>query len=290
MQTTETKSILTVDVEDWFHILENPAVPAIELWDGLESRVDKNVNRLIELFSRAGVKATFFWLGWVAERNKMLVELCKKEGHEIGSHGYAHLLISETSREIFREDVQHSKLMLEDIIGEEVRGFRASGFGITGDTRWAFDIIREAGFEYDSSVFPAAHGHGGIPDSQLVPYTMMTTCGPLIECPMSVVEMAGRRFSVFGGGYLRLAPPWLIKWGIEHLEKNNRPLIVYIHPREIDPDHPRLPLGLKRNFKCYVNLHTTFEKIEWLCNNYRFVTMKDYLSENIDLKCSEKTC
>ena len=279
MGSYTNKNIITVDVEDWFHILDNPAVPALNRWDCLESRIERNVNIILESLNKYGVKATFFWLGWVAERNKKLVELCKQEGHEIASHGYAHLVISDTIQENFKKDILHSKKVLEDIIGEQVLGFRASGFSITADTRWAFDVIKEIGFAYDSSVFPAAHGHGGIPDSQLIPYKLNTAFGPLIECPMSVVEMAGRRFSVFGGGYLRISPLCLIKWGIRHLLKNNRPLIIYVHPREIDPHHPRLSLGFKRNFKCYVNLHTTLKKIEWLCKNYEYVTMKQYLSK-----------
>jgi len=277
MQNSEAKSVFTIDAEDWFHILENPAVPAIDRWDGLESRVEKNVNKLLELFNKYGVKATFFWLGWIAERNKKLVKLCKHESHEIASHGYAHLLISETEKENFRKDIVHSKELLEDIVGAQVHGFRASGFSITENTRWAFDVIKEAGFDYDSSIFPLQHGHGGIPGSGLVPYTIQTQNGPLIEFPMSVVEIARKRFSVFGGGYLRLAPLWLIKWGIRNLHNNNRPLIIYIHPREIDPHHPRLPLGFKRSFKCYVNLHTTLKKIEWICQNNEFVPMVNYL-------------
>ena len=274
------KNIFTIDVEDWFHILENTAVPPIDQWDRLESRIEKNVNKLLELLNKYGVKATFFWLGWVAERNKKLVERCKKEGHEIASHGYTHFLFNETEKEDFKKDILHSKELLEDIVGAPVLGFRAPGFSITERTRWAFGVIKEAGYEYDSSIFPVQHGHGGIPGSELVPYTIQTQYGPLIEFPMSVIEMAGKKFSVFGGGYLRLSPLWLIKWGIRHLEKNNRPLVLYIHPREIDPHHRRLPLGFKRNFKCYVNLHTTLKKIEWLSQHNKFITMEDYVLSN----------
>ncbi len=273
-------NILTVDVEDWFHILENPSVPHINKWDNLETRIEKNLNKLLELFSSHGVRATFFWLGWAAERNRTLVELCAREGHEIASHGYAHLLIHEVSQDVLKKDISYSKALLEDITGMPVRGFRASGFSITQDTQWAFDVIREVGFEYDSSIFPTAHGHGGIPGSELVPHKIETRYGSLVEFPMSIWEIAGKRFSVFGGGYLRIAPLWLIKRGVRHLQRKNRPLIVYIHPREIDPHHPRLPLGFKRNFKSYVNLHTTKKKLEWLCQNNEFITMEKYLSHN----------
>jgi len=275
--TSLYKSIITLDVEDWYHILDSPAVPTIDQWDRLEPRVERNVNKLLELFNEYGVKATFFWLGWVAERNKKLVQLCQREGHEIASHGYAHLLIEEAGKKNFKQDILHSKSLLEDIAGVTVHGFRASGFSITESTKWAFDIIKEAGFGYDSSIFPVDHGHGGIPGSGLVPFTIQTQNGPLIEFPMSVVEIAGKRFSVFGGGYLRLAPLWLIKCGTQHLRNNNRPLIIYIHPREIDPAHPRLPLSPIRRFKCYVNLSTTMPKIEWLCRNLKFTRMCDYV-------------
>ena len=173
-----------------------------------------------------------------------------------------------------RED-QHAKFILEDITGETVRGFRAPGFGVTEKTPWAFEIIRNVGYQYDSSIFPGTRGHGGIVNSPLGPYFIETKGGPLLEIPMSAIEILRRRISLFGGGYLRIATKRMIRWGIKRLQEAHQPLIIYLHPREIDPDHPRLPLSLRRRFKCYVNLKSTMDKLRWLCLNYSFCTMHE---------------
>ena len=269
------RNLLTVDVEDWFHILDSSAVPGMEQWDSLESRVGANVERLLAVLDEAGGRATFFWLGWVAERHPALVRACQEAGHEVASHGYGHVLAYQVGRLGFREDVLRGKAVLEDTIGHSVPGFRAAGFGITDEARWAFDVIREAGHEYDSSVFPAHRGHGGVPNAPRGPHVIQTSAGTLTEIPVSAIELLGRRFSMFGGGYLRLTPLSILRWGIDRLHDAGLPLIVYIHPREIDPDHPRLPLGFKRNFKSYVNLHTTMPKLRWLLKNYSFCTMRE---------------
>ncbi|MFC1634055.1 XrtA system polysaccharide deacetylase [Planctomycetota bacterium] len=266
-------SCLTIDVEDWFHILDSSTVPGIEHWPSLESRIEKNLENLLSLLDSLSVKVTLFWLGWLAERHKDLVRKCQNAGHEIASHGYAHVLAYQVGVKAFRRDISDAKMILEDIIGEQIRGFRAAGFGITEKARWAFDVIKESGYEYDSSVFPASHGHGGIPDSPLGPYFIETPSGHLLEIPMSVVKVLGCRTSFFGGGYLRLANKRTIKWGIDRLKAANQPLIVYVHPRELDPDHPRLPLSLLRQFKSYVNLSSTLPKLKWLCESYPFYTM-----------------
>jgi len=268
---------ITIDVEDWFHILDSDVVPDISEWSGLPSYVEGNTARILDLLYAVRVKATFFWLGWIAERHKSLLRRCVQEGHEIASHGYAHLLPYEVGEGRFRADIVHAKAVLEDITGTGVVGFRAAGFGIKEATSWAFDVIGSAGYLYDASVFPSRRGHGGIAHAPLVPYPIAIPSGSLFEIPVSVIEMLGRRASIFGGGYLRLAPRAMIKWGASRLKAEGRPLIVYVHPRDIDPDHPRLPLPLIRRFKCYVNLHTTFGKLKWLCQNYPFGTMRDMM-------------
>ena len=271
----QNRSAITVDVEDWFHILDSLAVPSIEQWPSLESRIEGNLERFLELFASCSVRVTFFWLGWVAERHKDLIRKCQEAGHEIASHGYGHLLAYEIGQRVFSHDISRAKAILEDITGEPIRGFRAPGFGITDKALWAFEVIREAGYQYDSSVFPARRSHGGISQSPLGLYVIKTKSGDLVEIPQSMVELAGRRISFFGGGYLRLSPKWLIKLGIKKLHKTGRSLIVYVHPREIDPDHPRLLLPLWRRFKYYVNLKSTLPKLEWLCRRYTFVTMRE---------------
>ncbi|HUU90211.1 MAG TPA: XrtA system polysaccharide deacetylase [Phycisphaerae bacterium] len=277
---TKASGVLTVDVEDWFHILDSPATPPVDVWEEMEPRVERNTKRLLELFDATGTRATFFWLGWVAERHVALVRACQEAGHEIASHGYAHVLAYGVGPEAFRQDVMRAKGILENITGQAVPGFRVAGFSITAETEWAYDVIREAGHEYDSSVFPASRGHGGIPGAPTKPYVIETRAGPLVEIPMSVVSMLGFRFSLFGGGYLRLAQKWLIRWGINRLHAADEPLIIYVHPREVDPGHPRLPLSLKRRFKCYVNLKSTIPKLEWLCREYKFCTMHE-LAEQV---------
>lgn len=270
---------ISIDVEDWFHILDSCAVPKIEQWDGLESRIEANLAKMLAVLEENNVRATLFWLGWAAERHKSLVRKCHNSGHEVASHGYAHVLAYKVDFKAFKDDLLKSKKMLEDIIGAPVCGLRAPGFGIKNDTKWAFDVIKEAGFQYDSSIFPSTRGHGGMPDSQLGPYIIETQNGPLIEVPMSAVEVIGKRLNLFGGGYLRIAPKWLIQCGIKKLHKAGHPLIVYVHPREIDPDHPRLPLSVIRRFKCYVNLKSTMPKLQWLCREYKFCTMRELVAE-----------
>ena len=275
MNQATMKNLITIDVEDWFHILDSPAAPLIDRWEGLESRVERNLDRILALLDFHGIKATFFWLGWVAERNMELVKCCHAAGHEIASHGYAHILAYEAGREAFREDVCHGKDVLEDIVGTKVTGFRAAGFSTKDDTRWTFEEIRAAGYIYDSSVFPSRRGHGGMLASRLEPYIIETQAGSLVEFPQSMFEVLGKRISFFGGGYLRITPRWLLKWGIKRLRDTGRPLIIYIHPREIDPNHPRLPLSPLRKFKSYTNLKSTMPKLEWLCKTQSFTRMID---------------
>lgn len=274
-------SCLTIDVEDWFHILDSPAVPSIERWSSLESRIERNLEEMLTLLDSFSVKVTLFWLGWVAERHKGLVRKCQNAGHEIASHGYGHVLAYEVGADAFRRDITRAKIILEDITGEPVRGFRAPGFGITKKVAWAFDVIKDSGYQYDSSVFPASRGHGGMSASLLGLYFIATASGHLLEIPMSVVEIFGRRASLFGGGYLRLANKQMIKWGINKLQAAGQPLIVYVHPREIDPDHPRLPLTLLRQFKCYVNLKSALPKLKWLCKNYSSCTMLEMVENYV---------
>jgi polysaccharide deacetylase family protein (PEP-CTERM system associated) len=269
----QTVNALSCELEDWFHILDSDRVPLLDKWDSLPLRVERNTERLLDLFAETGVCATFFCLGWIAERVPQLVRRCRGAGHEIGSHGYGHVLAYQVGREGFRQDIERSKRILEDITGEEVIGFRSPGFSVRKDNRWVFDMVAEAGFRYDASVFPAPHGHGGLLNSPPGPHVIQTTGGPLVEIPTSTVRVTGRRICLFGGGYLRISPLPLIRWGIRRLHEQDQPLIVYVHPREIDPEHPRLPLEPRRRFKCYANLHTTMPKLQWLCRNYRFTTM-----------------
>jgi polysaccharide deacetylase family protein (PEP-CTERM system associated) len=269
----ETSNAVTCDLEDWFHILGNDKVPKIDDWARLPSCAERNVDRFLQLFEDTDVRATFFCLGWMAERMPHVVRRCQQAGHEIGSHGYAHIMARPTNRAIFQKDIVRAKKVLEDITGREVVGFRSPGFSVRNDNPWFFDVVAGAGYRYDASVFPAHHGHGGYHGISPAPHMIETVHGRLVEIPASTVSILGYRICFFGGGYLRLSPLSVICWGARHLQSAGRPLIIYVHPREIQPDHPRLPLGLKRGFKSYVNLHTTMPKLTWLCEHWRFTTM-----------------
>jgi polysaccharide deacetylase family protein (PEP-CTERM system associated) len=280
----ETPNVLTCELEDWFHILDSDKVPRFEEWAGLPLRAERSVERLLELFESTRVRATFFCLGWMAQRLPQVVRRCQAAGHEIGSHGYAHLMACPANRHLFREDIVRAKAILEDLTGTEVLGFRSPGFSVKRDNPWFFDVVAESGYRYDASVFPARHGHGGFSGIDPEPHVVGTSSGPLAEIPVSTVRILGRRFCFFGGGYLRVSPLSVIRWGARRLQRENRPLIVYVHPREIDPDHPRLPLGPWRRFKCYNNLGTTFHKLQWLCEYHQFGTMAD-LAARISPAC-----
>jgi polysaccharide deacetylase family protein (PEP-CTERM system associated) len=258
--STKGRALLTVDVEDWFNILDTPSAPPITEWSQLECRFDRGLNKILEIAEAHGAKATFFWLGWFAERHPDLVRLCDSLGHETASHGYGHVLPYKIGRQAFRDDLLHAKAVLEDIIGVPIKGFRSPGFGVLRGTGWCFDEIITAGFEYDSSIFPMARAHGGVEDALLSPHLIETSVGRLVEIPQSAFTAWGTRFSVFGGGYLRLAPLRLIKYGVDQCKKGGRPVVLYVHPRELDPSHPRLDLPPWRRFKSYVNLDTVETK------------------------------
>ena len=269
-------SIFSVDVEDWFHILDDPSVPTIDQWAGLPSRVEKNFSKLLDIFSENNAQVTCFFLGWVAERFPHLVKAAAARGHEVASHGYGHRLVYEQRRDEFHEDVRGARLLLEDISGVEVAGYRAPGFSTTDDTPWFFDVLAEAGYQYDSSVFPAQRGHGGMPQGQRAPHRVGES--QLLEVPITVADLMGNPMCFFGGGYLRLFPYWLIRKMARRVLSEGRPVVFYIHPREVDPAHPRLPMSRARRFKCYVNLDTTEDKLRRILQDFPVTTFKNTLS------------
>ena len=270
---TDPMNCLSVDVEDWFNILDTNMAPNMSDWGGLEIRFQKPLERILQLFEKYNVKSTFFWLGWFGERYPKLVKACYEAGHEIASHGYCHVQAYQVGQKEFAKDIRKGKNVLEDILGAEVKGFRSAGSSIKEGTRWVFDEIKAAGYIYDSSILPPVIDHGVTFGTDLEPHFIRTESGPLLEFPLSMVQIMSFRICLFSGGYLRLAPLPLIKIGTKILHKQGRPLIVYIHPREIDTNHPRLPLSIIKKFRCYVNLKSSFRKIEWYCQNYPFTPM-----------------
>lgn len=267
---------MTVDVEDWFHILDSPVAPSMEQWENLPSRVEIGLECILKLLDDCQVSATMFWLGWMAERHKHLVRQCASSGHEIASHGYGHVLAYKVGPAAFLDDILRAKQVLENITGQAVVGFRAPGFGITSQSRWAFDVIRAAGYRYDSSVFPAVRGHGGMPGECSTPHLIKTLHGELTEFPASVFSCVGASLSLFGGGYLRATPIPLLQWAAKRVLDRGQLLVLYIHPRELDLSHPRLPLPWVRRLKCYTNIASTERKLRLLLPLGKSIRMRDF--------------
>ncbi len=273
------KNILSVDVEDWFHILELSTTPNINTWNNLESRVKNNFYDLLDEFDQTDTKVTCFFLGWVAEKFPEIVKEAHQRGHEIASHGYSHQLIYSQSRQEFINDIIKTKKILEDITRQTVNGYRAPGFSIVKNTTWVMDELVKAGYKYDSSIFPTSHGHGGMNDANIFPHKIETKYGTIREFPLSVVNLFKKRICFFGGGYLRLFPYSMIRYMSKRVNKENRPVIYYIHPREIDPNHPRLQMGWKRKFKSYINLKSTLPKLKNLLSEQNITSFSHWLME-----------
>jgi polysaccharide deacetylase family protein (PEP-CTERM system associated) len=273
------RCVFSVDVEDWFHILDVPSTPHLETWDSLPSVVERNFLRLLDLFELSNVRVSCFFLGWIARRYPKLVTEAARRGHEIASHGYGHRLVFEMTEREFREDALLARRVLEDVAGCEITGYRSAGFSATEKTTWFFRALVEAGHQYDSSVFPASRQHGGMASANRAPHIIQTDSGPLAEFPISVVDALGRPLCFFGGGYLRLFPYSLIRRMGRRVIREGRPIVFYVHPREIDPAHPRLPMPAHRRFRSYTNLHTTESKIRRLLSEFSFVTFREFMNQ-----------
>ena len=279
----------SVDVEEWFHILDTDQIPPRSKWDSQPNHVENNTRRVLDLLDRAGVRGTFFTLGWVAERHPDLVREIARRGHEVASHGHEHKLAYQIGRSAFREDTLRSKSILEDLIGEEVLGFRAAGFSITESTPWAFDELASLAFRYDSSVFPARRGHGGLRGAPAVPHRIRSReSGSLIEFPIAPFEAGPFRFPFSGGGYLRLYPVAVTRWCFERLLERQIAANIYIHPREMDPSHPRLPLSPLRRFKTYVNIERFEEKVAILLQGFPADTFRRFRDALEDVETSNR--
>ncbi|MBK8011025.1 MAG: polysaccharide deacetylase family protein [Deltaproteobacteria bacterium] len=271
--------LFSVDVEDWFHILDLPSSPNLAEWDQLPSRVEANFRNLLDLFDEHGAKVTCFFLGWVAKRFPNLLRDAAGRGHEIASHGLSHQLVYSMTPNDFFADISEAKSIIEDAVGKAVSGYRCPGFSVTEATPWFFDLIAKAGYSYDSSVFPAPRGHGGLANAtHRRPYVVESSYGRIVEVPISVVPvpLLGRPMCFFGGGYLRLFPYRVINEMTARLLREGSPVTFYVHPREIDPGQPKLKMGLNRHFKSYVGLRTTRSKIDRLMKDFSFRTFGAY--------------
>jgi polysaccharide deacetylase family protein (PEP-CTERM system associated) len=273
-------NILTIDVEDWFHILETDDAPARDRWDTLESRVERNTERLLGLLQDGGAHATFFMVGWLAWRFPDLVKGIAEAGHELASHSFWHEVVRRHDARSFRADLRASKQVLEDLTGVEVEGFRAAGNSITPADAWAFEEIAAAGYRYDSSLCPAVSSHGGFPSPFRGPHLLRWKGGELIEIPSATFGLGRWRIPYAGGGYLRLFPWPLLRAAIAADNAMSRPANIYVHPREIDLDQPRMALSAGRRFRYYVGLRTTERKLRAMVQRYRFVGVRRWVSEN----------
>jgi polysaccharide deacetylase family protein (PEP-CTERM system associated) len=275
-----TTNALTIDVEDYFQVAALAEAVDRDDWSAMEYRVEANTDRLLDLFSQRGVKATFFTLGWVAERSPELVRRIQKAGHEIASHGYSHQLVYQQTPEVFREETRKSKQILEDITGEAVTGYRAASYSITAQSRWALDILCEEGFTWDSSIFPVHHDRYGMPGTPHEPYRLEAPGGgTLIEFPLSTCPLGNYRLPIAGGGYFRLYPYWLSRWGLGKINRAGQPFIFYLHPWEIDTGQPRLKVKPLSRFRHYNNLNKCMGRLEQLLEDFRFGSVSDVLSE-----------
>jgi polysaccharide deacetylase family protein (PEP-CTERM system associated) len=274
-------SVFTVDVEEWFHILDVPSTPHLAQWDVMESRVEDSFRRMLDLFAEKRVRTTLFFLGWVAERHPQLLRDAAAQGHEIASHGYAHELVFAHDRRHFTEDVRRAKGLIEDASGQPVLGYRAPGFSVTKETPWFFEALAETGHEYDSSIWPGNRNHGGWPGALPVPHVVSTAKGDIVEFPISMGRAFGRDLYFFGGGYLRFFPYPVILNRARALLRQQRSVVFYLHPREVDPEHPRLAMSRKRHFMSYVNLHTTEPKMRRLFDDLPMTTFSALLKAGV---------
>ena len=321
---------LTIDIEDYFQVHAFSNVIKYEDWDKFECRIERNTDKVLQILKdlpptvalnhRASQHATFFVLGWIAERYADLIRRIQKEGHEIACHGYAHQLIYNQSRDEFRQDIRKAKAILEDITGSEVIGYRGPSYSITRKSQWAFETLMEEGFKYDSSIFPIRHDFYGMPEAPRFPFIVslngknsyefsmlndeLSTSQTLklitqsfqfnipqsvisdprfiVEFPISTMKLFGQNLPISGGGYFRLFPYPVIRKGLKSInEKEEKPFIFYMHPWEIDPEQPRITgLSSRSKFRHYINLDKTESKFRRLLKDFQFSTVRGALEEN----------
>ncbi len=291
---------ITIDVEDYFQVHALSKVIKPEDWDGYDCRVEKNTNLILDLLdegSTAGpVKATFFVLGWIAERYPQLVKRISNRGHEIASHGYGHQAIYNQTPQEFRQDIRLAKKILEDLIGNEVIGYRAPTYSITERTLWALDILAEEGYRYDSSVFPIRHDYYGIPSAPRFPFAWKLDHGKdpevlevsqskgqdlksqtLLEFPMATVILFNHKFPCSGGGYFRILPYFFTHLFLGKINREGKPFIFYLHPWELDTDLPQVKgLSPLSKFRTYVNISRTVQRFARLLKDFKFTTLNSY--------------
>jgi polysaccharide deacetylase family protein (PEP-CTERM system associated) len=270
---------MTVDVEDYFHVSAlADSIPRSE-WPNMEFRAEASTRRLLDMFDAASIKATFFVLGWVADRVPDLIRDIARRGHEVACHGWSHQLVYNQERTVFREEAARCKALLEDLTGQSVMGYRAASYSITAKSQWALDDLIDLGFRYDSSIFPIRHDRYGIPGASREPGLMRAPSGrEIVEFPLTTARLLGQRVPCSGGGYFRLLPFGLTRHLLTRVnQKDGLPFIFYLHPWEIDPQQPRVKANWLSTFRHYNNLDVCADRLERLLKTYRFSTVVDVL-------------
>jgi polysaccharide deacetylase family protein (PEP-CTERM system associated) len=270
----------SVDVEDYFQVAALAPAISVESWPTREYRVEANTEVILKLCADKNVRGTFFILGWVAEKSPQLVKRIAAAGHEIACHGFSHQLIYRQTQEVFREETLRSKHFLEDVIGKAVTGYRAASFSITRDSLWALDTLIDAGFEYDSSVFPIRHDRYGIPGASPEPGRIVAPSKrTLVEFPMSAAKFFGVQVPVSGGGYFRILPYWVTRAGLKQINQEaGRPFTFYLHPWEVDPGQPRVKgISAFSRFRHYTNLNKCESRLRRVLGDFSFGTMREVL-------------
>jgi len=280
MSTNQILNAISIDVEDYFQVNAFANNISVNDWDKFKCRVVANTERILDQFAEHNCIATFFILGWVAERFPELVAKIDRAGHEVASHGYSHQLIYNQDQKVFKEETFKSKAILEDITGKKVRGYRAASYSITDKSLWAFDTLIEAGFEYDSSVFPVRHDVYGIHDFPKEPHLYTgSESGAIVEFPISTCKLFGYELPVAGGGYFRLYPYWFSRFCLNKINRADQSFVFYLHPWEVDPNQPRVETNWKSRFRHYNNLNKCEGRLNSLLKDFRFSSVEQVLIE-----------
>ena len=264
-------------MEDWFHGI--PIDPGVRA--RLPARLERGVDVLLELLSSRGIRATFFVLGPIAESAPGIVRRIADAGHEIGCHGWSHDPLYTMDRERFAAETTRATAAVGDCVGKRVESYRAAYFSITARSMWALDVLAELGYKSDSSIFPIRNWRYGIPGYDPTPREILTPAGPIREFPISVRRILGRTIPVSGGAYFRLYPYWVTRMNVAAAERQGRPVVFYLHPWELDPDHPRIDFRWRARMTHYVNLRSTRPKLERLLADYAFTTLTEVLEDAI---------
>ncbi len=277
---------MSVDVEEWFHIPEGiDNIIPFDQWDGAVQRIQHVLPKFWDLFEKNNVTATFFFLGWVAEKYPDLVKETQRRGHEIATHGYAHKLIYNQTPDEFRLDIYRSTSVLEDLTGCKVLGYRAPGFSITPETEWAFGILAENGIKYDSSIFPGKRLLGHYDKFNKEPTIVQVAEKEIFEFPQTVADFGLLRLSCFGGGYFRLFPKQFILKMAKRMGQTGRPLILYIHPRDMDTEQPQIKFPFLRHLRHYINISTTEQKLDSISGRFNFTSFEKVIADETFVKC-----